>query len=124
MSQYTIKNLRQIEDMAPKFGLAPDLEARFAGRDLECERTGISLQRVAPGVNGSFGHSHDQDEEIYVSGQAKLDDEVIEIGPWDAIRVAPGTFRAFAAGDDGLELVAFGTHHEDDASMKPVEWSD
>jgi uncharacterized cupin superfamily protein len=127
MSQYTIKNLRQIEDMAPKFGLAPDLEARFARRDLECEQTGMSLQRLAPNANGSFGHSHDQDEEIYLvvsgSGRIKLDDEVIEIGPWDAIRVAPGMLRAFAAGDDGLELLAFGTHHEDDASMQPVEWS-
>ena len=29
MANYTIKNLREAEDMAPKFGLAPDMEARF-----------------------------------------------------------------------------------------------
>jgi uncharacterized cupin superfamily protein len=121
-----MKNLKQIEDMAPKFGYAPDLESRFARNDLECERTGISYQRLAPNVRGSFAHRHHQDEEIYVvlagSGRAKLDNELVDVGPWDTIRVAPGTVRAFAAGPDGLELLAFGTHTEDDASMQPVEW--
>ncbi len=127
MSTYTIKNLKQVENMAPKFGLAPDLEARFARQDLECQRTGISYQRLAPNAVGSFAHSHDQDEEIYVilsgAGRIKLDDEMVEVGPWDAVRVAPSTVRAFAAGPEGLELLAFGTHAEDDASMQQVEWS-
>jgi uncharacterized cupin superfamily protein len=127
MSSYTIKNLKQVENMAPKFGLAPDLEARFARQDLDCQRTGISYQRLAPNAVGSFGHNHDQDEEIYVilsgAGRIKLDDEMVEVGPWDAIRVAPSTVRAFAAGPEGLELLAFGTHAEDDASMQQVEWS-
>jgi mannose-6-phosphate isomerase-like protein (cupin superfamily) len=126
MSSYTIKNLKQIENMAPKFGLAPDLEARFARQDLECQRTGISYQRLAPNAVGSFSHNHDQDEEIYVilsgAGRIKLDDEVVEVGPWDAIRVAPSTVRGFAAGPEGLEMLAFGTHTEDDASMQQVEW--
>jgi hypothetical protein len=51
-----------------------------------------------------------------------LDDEVVEISSWDAIRVAPEIVRAFAAGPDGLELLAFGMHTEDDASMQPVDW--
>jgi uncharacterized cupin superfamily protein len=127
VARYTIKNLREVEDMAPKFGLAPDLEARFARRDLEAERTGISYQRLAPNAEGAFGHSHSQDEEIYLilsgTGRMKLDDEVVEVGSWDAIRVAPETVRAFAAGADGLELLAFGTHTEDDASMQQVDWA-
>jgi mannose-6-phosphate isomerase-like protein (cupin superfamily) len=126
MESYTIKNLKQVEDMAPKFGFAPDLEARFARQDLECRRTGLSYQRLAPDTDGQFGHSHGEDEEIYVilsgSGRAKLDDEVIEVGAWDAIRVAPGTVRAFASGPDGLELLACGTHTEKDASMRDVNW--
>jgi hypothetical protein len=32
--------------------------------------------------------------------------------------------RAFAAGSDGLELLAFGTHTDDDAAMQEVDWSD
>ncbi len=127
MESYTIKNLRQIEDMAPKFGLAPDFEARFARQDLECERTGISFQRLSPNTSGAFGHTHDEDEEIYFilsgAGRMKLDDETVEIGAWDVVRVAPGTLRAFAAGPEGLELLAFGTHTEDDASMHQVDWS-
>jgi mannose-6-phosphate isomerase-like protein (cupin superfamily) len=126
MDTYTIKNLKQVEDMAPKFGFAPDLEARFARDDLDCRRTGLSYQRLAPDADGQFGHKHGEDEEIYVilsgSGRIKLDDEVIEIGSWDAIRVAPGTLRAFAAGPEGLELLAFGTHTDKDASMQDVNW--
>jgi mannose-6-phosphate isomerase-like protein (cupin superfamily) len=126
MASYTKKNLREIEDMAPKFGLAPDLEARFARRDLEAEQTGLSYQRLAPNTQGAFGHSHGQDEEIYLilagTGRMMLDDEVVEIGSWDAIRVAPEIVRAFAAGPDGLELLAFGMHTEDDASMQQVDW--
>ena len=60
-----------------------------------------------------------------------LDDEVVEITSWDAIRVSPETVRAFSAGPDGLELLAFGTHTEDDAStsrstgrgsLAPIGW--
>ncbi len=126
MSSYSIKNLKDVADMAPRFGLAPDLEARFTRDDLDCERTGISYQRLAPNAEGGFGHTHRQDEEIYVilsgSGRIKLDAEEVNVGAWDAIRVAPGTFRAFAAGPEGLELLAFGTHGDDDASMQEVHW--
>jgi hypothetical protein len=47
---------------------------------------------------------------------------MVEVHPLDAIRVAPDTLRAFAAGPDGLELLAFGMHTEDDASMQEIEW--
>jgi mannose-6-phosphate isomerase-like protein (cupin superfamily) len=128
MTGYTKKNLREVEDMAPRFGLAPDLEARFARRDLRAEQVGLSYQRLAPDAKGAFGHSHTEDEEIYLvvsgSGRMMVGDETVEISAWDAIRVAPETVRAFAAGPDGLELLAFGTHTEDDASVQQVEWTD
>lgn len=126
MDSYSLKNLKDVEDMAPRFGLAPALEARFAREDLGCRQTGISYQRLAPNADGEFGHTHHQDEEIYVilsgSGRVKLGEEMVDVSSLDAIRVAPGTLRAFAAGPDGLELLAFGTHSDDDASMQPVEW--
>jgi mannose-6-phosphate isomerase-like protein (cupin superfamily) len=128
MDDYTLKNLRDVDDMAPKFGLAPDLEARFAREDLQCDRTGISYQRLAPDAEGSFAHTHESDEEIYVilsgSGRMRLGDDTVDVGALDAIRVAPGTVRAFAAGSDGLELLAFGTHTEDDTSMQEIDWSE
>jgi len=129
MAEYTHKNLRDdVEDMAPQHALAPRLEARFASTALECERTGISYQRLLPGVRVPFGHRHAEQEEIYVvlsgSGRAKLDDEIVELKPLDALRVAPATFRALEAGPDGLELIAFGGPRSEgnDAEMQQDWW--
>lgn len=112
MAGGTVANLREVEDSAPRFGFAPDMEARFARTALGCEQTGVSLQRLAPNVRGPFGHRHERQEEIYVvvagGGCAKLDDEVVELRPWDALRVAPEVMRGFEAGPEGLEVIAFG----------------
>jgi uncharacterized cupin superfamily protein len=128
MSDYKVSNLKQVEDSAVSFGLAPDLEARFAREALGCKQTGLSYQRLASGARSSFAHRHGADEEIYVvlsgSGSVKLDDDVVAVGRWDAVRVAPGTARAFAAGPDGLEFLAFGTHRPDDVEMLPAPWED
>jgi len=130
MSRYTIKNLKDVEDAAPKFGLAPDLEARFARTALECEQTGLSYQRLAPTVRTGFGHMHPDQEEIYVvvggSGRVKIEDDVRDVREWDAVRVRPDTMREFEAGPDGLELIAFGAPStgENDAELVPGWWSD
>jgi quercetin dioxygenase-like cupin family protein len=117
---YTIKNLREVEDVAPRFGFEAIQEARFPWRALEAEQTGLAYHVIKPGQRGS-AHRHEQAEEIYVvlsgSGRIKLEDEVKEIGPMDAIRVAPEVRRAFAAGPDGLELLVFGPHHEGDGEI-------
>jgi len=117
---YTIKNLREVEDVAPKFGFDAVQEARFCFRDLDAKDTGMAYHRVKPGQRG-LAHRHDNAEEIYVvlagSGRVKLDDETAEIGPLDAIRVAPQVVRAFEAGPDGLELLAFGPRHEGDGEI-------
>jgi mannose-6-phosphate isomerase-like protein (cupin superfamily) len=129
MSDFTIKSLDDSEDMAPKFGFDSVQEARFCWRDLDAEKTGLAYMKVKPGQRQGFAHRHDQAEEIYVvlsgSGQIKLDDEVRDIGPRDAIRIAPGVVRALAAGDDGLEYLAFGPHHESDGEIiKEDVWAD
>jgi mannose-6-phosphate isomerase-like protein (cupin superfamily) len=117
---YTIKNLREVEDIAPKFGFDAVQEARFPRDDLEAETIGLALHRIKPGKQGG-AHRHENAEEIYVvisgAGRMKLDDEVIEIGPLDAIRVAPPMARAFEAGDQGLELLVFGPRHERDGEL-------
>jgi uncharacterized cupin superfamily protein len=118
---YTIKNLREVEDMAAGQGFGEVQEARFAQGDLDSEQSGISLQRVKPGKRHAFAHRHEQAEEIYVviagSGRVKLDDEVKEVRELDAIRVAPSVTRAFEAGDDGLELLAFSPRAQGDAEI-------
>jgi mannose-6-phosphate isomerase-like protein (cupin superfamily) len=118
---HTIKNLRDSEDMAPKFGFDAVQEARFPGRDLDAETTGLGFMRVKPGQRQAFAHRHDEAEEIYVvlsgSGRIKLDDEIADIGPLDAIRIAPGVARSVEAGDEGIEYLAFGPHHEGDGEI-------
>lgn len=117
---YTIKNLREVEDVAPKFGFDSVQEARFPFRDLDAQDTGLAYHRIKPGRRG-LGHRHENAEEIYVvlggSGRMKLDDEVVEVQALDAIRVAPDVVRAFEAGSDGLELLAFGPRHEGDGEI-------
>jgi mannose-6-phosphate isomerase-like protein (cupin superfamily) len=124
---YAIKNLRDVQDVAPKFGFDSVQEARFPYRDLGAQDTGLAYHRIKPGQHG-FGHRHDNAEEIYVvlsgSGRMKLDDDIVELKPLDAIRVAPPVVRAFEAGSDGLELLAFGPHHEGDGEvLRDDVWS-
>jgi mannose-6-phosphate isomerase-like protein (cupin superfamily) len=125
---HTIKNIEEVEDMAAKHGLGELGEARFAREDLQATATGLSHQRLRPGKRQSFGHRHEQAEEIYLvlsgSGRVKLDEEIVEIKRLDAIRVSPETMRAFEAGPEGLELVAFGAHHGGDGEMVQGWWSD
>jgi mannose-6-phosphate isomerase-like protein (cupin superfamily) len=121
MSSYSIMNLREAEDQAPKFGFSESQEARFPYRELGAEATGFAFHRVKPGMRQAFAHRHEDAEEVYVilsgSGRVKLDDDVRDVGPLDAIRVAPPVLRAFEAGPEGLELLAFGPHHEGDAEI-------
>ncbi len=125
MANYAIKNLKQIENSAAKAGFQ-DFEARFARQELGAERIGVSFQRLAPDAKAPFGHTHERDEEIYVvvagSGRFMLGEDIVDVGTWDAVRVEPGTVRSFAAGPEGLELLAFGTHSENDASTQDVDW--
>src|SRR5664279_2579677 len=96
-TSYTHKKLTEVKDSEPEFGLEADGEARFAKDDLDGADTGVSHHRVKPGKRQPFGHRHEEAEEIYVvlagSGRTKLDDEIIEIEPLDAIRVAPEVTR-------------------------------
>jgi mannose-6-phosphate isomerase-like protein (cupin superfamily) len=125
---YSIRNLRESEDFAPKFGFEAVQEARFPGRDLGAEATGLALMRVKPDQRQAFAHRHDAAEEIYVilsgSGRIKLDDAIHDVGPLDAIRIAPGVTRALEAGPEGLEYLAFGPHHEGDGELVHDEFWD
>jgi hypothetical protein len=42
----------------------------------------------------------------------------------DALRVAPGVVRAFEAGPDGIELLAFGPRHAGDGEIIADWWTD
>ena len=132
MADYTHMNLKDVEDLAPKFGMAPGLEARFPTAQLGLRNSGLSYQRFDPGYRLPFGHKHKAQEEVYVivdgSGRAKLDDEVIELRQWDTIRIPNETMRGIEAGPDGMELIAFGAPNvgpvDEDVDMERGWWSD
>ena len=110
---FTRKNIRRdLEDIGPQFKGAPDLEFRAASKALELEHSALGYQRVPPGYRFPYGHTHRNHEEVYVvvrgGGRMKLDDEIIEVEEWDAVRVPAGTWRGYEAGPEGLELLVIG----------------
>jgi mannose-6-phosphate isomerase-like protein (cupin superfamily) len=131
---FTLRNLKHdLEDLGSKFDGAPDLEFRAATKALDLEQSGLAYQRVPPRYRFPYGHTHETQEEVYVvvrgSGRMKLDDEIVELEEWDAVRVAPGTWRGYEAGPHGLELLVFGAPHLGDSPRDDVEgkrdwWSD
>jgi mannose-6-phosphate isomerase-like protein (cupin superfamily) len=127
-SPYTIKRLADVTDSAPAFGFSDVQEARFATKALEAERTGFSLLSVKPNQRQPFAHRHGRAEEVYLvlsgSGRVKLDADIVELSPRDAIRVAPEVTRAFEAGPEGMEVLAFGCRHEGDGEVIDGWWSD
>jgi uncharacterized cupin superfamily protein len=131
MSDYTHLNLKDDpDDQAPNFGLGDDLEFRMARVPLGLEESGISYLKMEPGFRLPFGHKHKNQEEVYVlvSGGArmKIEDEVRELKPWDAVRVHKGTMRTFEAGDAGAEFLIVGAPNTGpgDAEMVQEWWSD
>ncbi len=124
---YSHVHLPDVEDMAAKHGFSDHQEARFPRTELGAEQTGIAYLIVKPGRREAFAHRHDEAEEIYVvlggSGRVKLDDELVDLAPLDAVRVGPGVTRAFEAGADGLEVLVVGAHREGDGEMVQDFWA-
>jgi mannose-6-phosphate isomerase-like protein (cupin superfamily) len=122
---YTLINLRSdVEDMAPRFQMGEGIEAHFARKALGLEKSGISYFKLGPDYKLPFGHTHSEQEEIYlvVSGKArlKLDDEEVELGALDAVRIPPDVMRGMAAGPEGAELIAFGAPNNENGDLEMV----
>jgi quercetin dioxygenase-like cupin family protein len=128
MPSYTIKNMMDIEDATPAD--MPQLEGRFARSQLDSRELGLSHFRYGAGFRAPMGHSHREQEEIYVvisgSGRVKLDDDVCDVRQWDVVRVAPEVVRAFEASDDGLELVVVASARPQEGDGVPIPgwWTD
>jgi mannose-6-phosphate isomerase-like protein (cupin superfamily) len=127
-SPYTHIRLTDVKDSAPELGTDGNQETRFAQGDLGAEQTGVSHHRFKPGKRQAFGHRHERAEEVYLvlsgSGRIKLDDEILELQPLEAVRIAPPVTRAIEAGPGGIEVIVFGPHHEGDGELTPDWWSD
>lgn len=125
---YTIKNLSETVDSAPKFGLAEVGEAHFPREELGAESIGFAYHVLKPGKRQAFGHRHDEAEEVAVvlsgGGRVRLDDEIVDLCELDAIRIAPPVTRAFEAGSDGLTLLVFGPRCAGDGELQQDFWTD
>lgn len=129
MADYTKLNLKEVEDQSPKFGIT-EMEFRSAKVPLELENSGLSYLRLDPDYRVPFGHNHNVQEEVYVilsgSARLKLDDEVIELKPMDAVRIHKDTMRNFEGGPDGVEVLAIGAPKTGpgDGPMTQDWWTD
>jgi mannose-6-phosphate isomerase-like protein (cupin superfamily) len=131
---FTRKNLKgDLEDIGSNFDGDPGLEFRMATRALELEESGLTHQVVPPNVRFPYGHTHRTQEEIYVvvagGGRMKIDDEIVDLREWDAVRVPPGAWRGYEAGPRGLELLIIGAPNLGDDPRGDVEgtrdwWTD
>lgn len=123
MSDFSITNLKDIDNAAA--GRGADVEARFGRKHLGSEHLGVSYFRYGPSVRPPFGHRHREQEEAYVvvggSGRLRLDDEILELRPWDCVRVAPQVVRGFEAGPEGLELIAIGADRPEGGDGEMVQ---
>jgi uncharacterized cupin superfamily protein len=126
--RYAKKNLRDVEDSAIKHGLSETQEVRFPRQDLGLEQTGFNYLIVKPGQREAFAHRHREAEEIYLvlggSGRVKLDDDLVDLTQFDAVRVSPGVTRTFEADTHGLEVLVFGPRVEGDGEIVEGFWSE
>ena len=54
------------------------------------------------------------------SARMKLDDDVVELDTWDAVRVPPDVTRGMEGGADGAEILAFGAPSNENADVQMV----
>jgi mannose-6-phosphate isomerase-like protein (cupin superfamily) len=129
MSDFTRVNLKEVEDQAPKFGMN-ELEFRVAREPLELSNSAVSYMRIAPNYRLPFGHTHNSQEELYVlidgSARLKLDDEIVELKRFDAVRIPKDTMRNLEGGPEGAVVILFGAPNtgSGDAQMSPDWWTD
>ena len=131
---FTLRNLKEDpDDLGANFDGPADLEFRAATKALGLKESGLTYQRVPPGYRFPYGHTHETQEEVYVvvggGGRMAVDDEVVELRQWDAVRVPPGSWRGYEAGPDGLELLIVGAPNLGDNPRGDVEgerdwWTD
>jgi mannose-6-phosphate isomerase-like protein (cupin superfamily) len=117
MTDYTI---RKLDDVPDAFGGEYPGAMRFLTEPLGNTQVAFTHRVMPPqtGGKGSYGHRHKTQEEIYyvISGplQFKLGDEIIDVDPGTAVRVAPGTARSvWNDGPADAELVIVSVRVDD-----------
>ena len=118
MSKHTVKRLDEATDVRGARGLPGEMH--MLGRELDTEQVALTRRRMPPdtGEKGMFGHTHKTQEEVYfvASGTLtfKIGDELVEVGPGAAIRIAPDVKRSYHnEGDEDVELFIVSTKVDD-----------
>ncbi len=119
MGDYQIVRLEDVDDW---LGDYPG-EMRGITYAIGAEQVALTHRRMPQhtGSKGSYGHRHKKQEEIYfvLSGklQFKLNDEIVEVGERQAIRIPPQTWRGVWNGEaEDAELIIISTRDSDDPS--------
>jgi quercetin dioxygenase-like cupin family protein len=132
MTGYSIVQIEQVPDV---LGDYPG-EMRLMTSQLGSEQVAVTYRTMPPGTGQlkgrRTGHRHKTQEEIYflIEGrvQVKLDDEVIEIGPGTALRVAPEVKRSMWNDSDEEAVVVIVSNHDvdprEDAEVIRDFWPD
>lgn len=98
MSDYSIVNADSVADVYADSDVPG--EFRPLSEALEAEQLALTLIRVPPhsDFEQGTGHRHGTIEEVYLVTRGtltmRLGDEVTEVGPGTAVRVAPQTLRS------------------------------
>ena len=128
MTRYTLVSR---EDAVDILGDYPG-EMRMLTGALGTEQVAFTWRRLPAGTGGrgSYGHFHRTQEEVLyvISGrlQAKFDDDVVELGPGQAVRIAPDCVRSIHNdGPDDAEIVLVSVRVDDpraDTDTVPDFW--
>jgi uncharacterized cupin superfamily protein len=116
MADYTVIERTDAQDVLGEY---PG-EMRMLTAPLGTEQIAITWRHMPPGTGGkgSYGHYHKTQEEVLylISGrlQVKLGDEVVDLGPGMAVRIAPHVVRSVHNdGPDEAEMVIVSTRVDD-----------
>jgi quercetin dioxygenase-like cupin family protein len=130
VAEYQVVKLEDVEDW---LGDYPG-EMRGITYAIGAEQVAITHRRMPQhtGSKGSYGHRHKTQEEIVLvlSGrlQFKLDDEIIELGRNEAIRIPPQTWRGIWNDEpEDAEIVIVSKRIDDpqgDAETKAGFWEE
>jgi mannose-6-phosphate isomerase-like protein (cupin superfamily) len=116
MPNYKIVNRDQVDDM---LGDYPG-EMLMYTYPLDAKQVAFTYRRMPAGTGskGSYGHHHKQQEELVyvISGKLefKLDDEILELGAGNAVRIDPDCVRGiWNEGPEDAEITICSVRIED-----------
>jgi mannose-6-phosphate isomerase-like protein (cupin superfamily) len=123
MSDYTVVEADEVEDAYADEDVPGEFRALTEA--LGSEQVAVTLIRVPPhsDFEQGTGHRHEKQEEVYIVTRGTLTmrfgDEVREVSPGSAVRVAPQTVRSHRnLGDEPVELWAVSRKLEESDSTK------